>query len=172
MAMVGLFWITEDSVYLGAEPVGEGTGVRLTTEGVETLEDERDRSWGWGEVRGIEVRGVPVRSAARRVVSMTFGTLYAALTGDRELPSTFTACVETSDGTAEVCVFTAVTGGIYTPEEYELSRALLGRLTDGGVTVADMIAWRREWDSDETPQREEREALLRFWAEGPEPAVG
>lgn len=28
MAMVGLFWITEGCVYLGAKPAGAGPGVR------------------------------------------------------------------------------------------------------------------------------------------------
>lgn len=30
VAMIGLFWITKESVYVGAEPEGYGRGVRLT----------------------------------------------------------------------------------------------------------------------------------------------
>lgn len=53
MAMVGLFWITEGCVYLGAKPAGAGPGVRLTEGGVEILgTGQGGRSWGWDEVRG------------------------------------------------------------------------------------------------------------------------
>lgn len=52
MAMVGLFWITEGCVYLGAKPAGAGPGVRLTEGGVEILgTGQGGRSWGWDEVR-------------------------------------------------------------------------------------------------------------------------
>ncbi|MDT0321749.1 hypothetical protein [Streptomyces millisiae] len=166
MAVVGLFWITEDSVYLGAAPGGTASGVRLTEDGVEVLGEDHGTSWSWGEVRRIEVRDVPVRSAARRFVSMAFDTLYTAVTGDGELPFAYTVDVETADGTVEVSVVSAITGGIYTPDEYELSRTLLGRLVDGGATVGDLLAWRRDHATDDTPPREEREALLRKWAEG------
>ncbi|WP_338775878.1 hypothetical protein [Streptomyces sp. DG1A-41] len=37
MAMVGLFWFGEDSVYVGAEPGRTASGVRLSEDGVETL---------------------------------------------------------------------------------------------------------------------------------------
>lgn len=33
VAMIGLFWITKESVYVGAEPEGYGRGVRLTPRG-------------------------------------------------------------------------------------------------------------------------------------------
>ncbi|TDC62127.1 hypothetical protein [Streptomyces hainanensis] len=165
MAMVGLFWITEDSVYLGARPVGGASGVRLTEGGVEALGDDHGTSWSWPEVRRIDVRDVAVRSAARRFLSMTFETVYAAISGDGELPPHFTVRVETADDAGEVDVTSAVAGGIYTTGEYELSRALLDRLADGGATVRDLLAWRHDHASGDTPPREEREALLRKWAE-------
>ncbi|GAB2878363.1 hypothetical protein [Streptomyces mayteni] len=165
MAMVGLFWITEDAVHLGTEPAGTASGVRLTADGVEALGTDHGTSWSWSEVRRIEPRDVPVRSTARRLATMAFDTLYAAITGDGELPPAYTVRVETADDAVEVDVVSAVTGGFYTPGEYELSRALLDRLTEGGATVGDLLAWRREQPTDGTPPREEREALLRAWAE-------
>ncbi|MFF9857214.1 hypothetical protein [Streptomyces tendae] len=36
-----------------------------------------------------------------------------------------------------------VVGGVRTPGEYDLSRALLGRLVDGTTTVGKLVAWRR-----------------------------
>jgi hypothetical protein len=165
MAMVGLFWITEDSVYLGAEPAGAASGVRLTEDGVEALGTAHGTPWTWREVRRIDVRDVPVRSSARRLASMAFDTLATAVSGLGEQPPAYTVCVETVDDTAEVSVFSAVAGGIYTPDEYELSRTLLDRLVDGHASVADLLAWRRDQEADGTPPREEREALLRKWAD-------
>ncbi len=163
MAMVGLFWITDDSVYVGAEPVGTAPGVRLTTDGVETLGLGRGESWKWSEVRAIDVRDVAVRSAARRLVSLAFDALVAAVTGDGEQPPAYTVRVDSADGTTEVSVLSAVAGEIYTPVEYALSRTLLARLADGGTTVGELLAWRRDRTDGRTPPRAEREALLRKW---------
>ncbi|MFD7702789.1 hypothetical protein [Streptomyces caelestis] len=163
MAMVGLFWITEDCVYVGAEPVGAATGVRLTEDGVEALGLGQGRSWSWSQVRRIEVRDVAMRSAARRLVSMAFDNLVVAVTGDGELPPSYTVRVDATDGLVEVSVASAVAGGIYTPTEYELSCALLTRLVDGGTAVGELLAWRRAHAARTTPSREEREALLRKW---------
>lgn len=164
MAMVGLFWITEDCVYVGAEPVGTASAVRLTEQGVEALGINHGMSWNWSEVRLLDVRDVAVRSAARRLASMAFDSLLVAVTGDGELPPAYTVRVEPVAGDAvDVSVLSAVSGGIYTPEEYVLSRTLLERLTDGRATVADLLAWRRDHAAEDTPSREEREALLRKW---------
>lgn len=165
MTMVGLFWITEECVYLGAEPTGTAPGVRLTEGGVEVLGQEQDgRSWGWDEVRGLDVRDVAVRSERRRLASMAFDSFVVLFTGDGELPPQFTVCVETEgDGTVEASVLAAVTGGIHTPGEYELSRTLLARLADGTTTVGELVGWRREEPEDVAPTREQRLALLREW---------
>ncbi|KOT92814.1 hypothetical protein ACUJ8N_12135 [Streptomyces sp. ESR1.13] len=165
MAMVGLFWITEDCVYMGAEPTGTAAGVRLTGEGVEILGHEQGgRSWGWGEVRGLDVRDVAVRSARRRLASMAFDSVVALITGDGEQPPYFTVRVETeADGTIEANALIAVTGGIHTPDEYELSRTLLARLADGTATVGELVAWRREEPEDVAPTRDQQVALLRGW---------
>ncbi|MEU2620378.1 hypothetical protein ABZ642_19995 [Streptomyces sp. NPDC007157] len=166
MAVVGLFWITEDAVYLGAEPVGTASGVRLTEDGVEALGIDHGTYWSWSEVRRIDVLDVPVRSAGRRLVSMALGSLLVAVTGDGEFPPAYTVRVETAEDAVEVSVMSAVVGGIYQPVEYELSRTLLDRLADGRATVGDLSAWRRDHAADGTPPREEREALLRKWADG------
>ncbi|GGY97802.1 hypothetical protein [Streptomyces poonensis] len=163
MAMVGLFWITDDSVYVGAEPVGTASGVRLSADGVEALGIDHGRSWSWSEVRSIDVRDVAVRSTARRFATLAFDSLVVAVTGDGELPPAYTVAVETADGVVEVSVVSAVVGGIYTPDEYALSRTLLARLADGGTPVDVLLAWRRDHVDHGTPPREEREALLRKW---------
>lgn len=165
MAMVGLFWIGEDSVYVGAEPVGAASGVRLTEDGVETLGAGQGRFWAWGEVVRIGTAGVPVRSRVRRMASLAFDAVLVAATGAGELPPAFLVELATAEETVEVSVHTAVAGGIYQPSEYELSVALLERLADGGAeVVGDLLAWGREHAAGGTPPREEREALLRKWA--------
>ncbi|MFB6554681.1 hypothetical protein [Streptomyces sp. NPDC056405] len=164
MAMVGLFWITEDAVYVGAEPTGTASGVRLTKDGVETLGLGQDRFWPWHEVRGLDVQDVAVRSAARRLASMAFDSLVVLATGDGEHPPAFTVRVDTTaDGTVEAAALTAAPGGIHTPDEYDLSRTLLTRLTTGATPVDDLLAWRRDEPEDVAPTRDERLALLRRW---------
>lgn len=163
MAMVGLFWITEESVWVGAEAVGAATGVRLTQDGVETMGVDQGRSWSWEQVRRIDVRDVAVRSAARRLASVALDSVLVAVTGAGDFPPAYTVRVETDEDAVEVSVASAVTGGIYTPVEYELSRTLLARLADGPAAVGELLAWGRDHATDGTPAREEREALLRKW---------
>lgn len=164
MAMVGLFWITEDAVYVGAEPIGTASGVRLTEDGVETLGLGNGAAWSWEQVRRIEVGDLVVRSAGRRLASMALDSLVVLVTGDGVLPPAFTVHLETADDTVDVSALPAVAGGIYPQAERELSGTLLERLADGGAAVGDLLAWRREQPDDSTPRREEREALLRKWA--------
>ena len=86
------------------------------------------------------------------------------MSGDGILPPAFTVRVDTTDGTEEVSVSSPAVGGIYTPVEHDLSRAVLERLADGGSTVGELLAWGRRHAADGTPRREEREVLLRRWA--------
>jgi hypothetical protein len=165
MAMVGLFWISEDAVHVGAEPVGTASGVRLTRTGVEAVGLGHGTSWTWQEVRRLDVRDVAVRSSVRRLAAVAWDSVTVLLSGGGELPPAFTVDVGTADGTTEVSVLAPVAGGIYTPDEYGLSRTLLARLTDGTADVAELLAWRREQPDGTTPRREEREALLRKWAQ-------
>mgnify|MGYP001070726110 FL=1 len=164
MAMVGLFWFTGECVYVGAEAVGAAPGVRLTEDGVETLGVDHGSSWGWEKVRCVEAADVALRSTARRLASLALDSVVVLVSGDGILPPAFTVRVETADGTEEVSVFSPAVGGIYTPVEYGLSRAVLERLTDGGPTVGELLHWGREHAAGGTPRRAEREALLREWA--------
>lgn len=164
MAMVGLFWIGEDSVYVGAEPAGTASGVRLTREGVEAPGIGEGRFWTWDEVVRIEAHDVAVRSGARRLASMAFDAALVAVTGYGDLPPAFSVEVATAGETFRTDVFAAVAGGIYLHSEYELSTLLLQRLADGTADVADLLAWGRDHAAAGTPPYEEREALLRKWA--------
>ncbi|MGV9909953.1 hypothetical protein ACWEWD_12335 [Streptomyces tendae] len=76
---------------------------------------------------------------------MAFDSVVVLIPGDGEHPSLFTVCVETeADGAVEASALVAVAGGIHTPDEYDLSRTLLGRLADGTTTVGELVAWRRD----------------------------
>ncbi|WP_320773181.1 hypothetical protein [Streptomyces sp. CRN 30] len=167
MTMVGLFWITDDHVYVGAEPVGAGPGVRLGKDGVEAVGSGQGAFWGWDEVRGLDVRDVAVRSGARRLASLAFDALVVLATGDGEQPPAFTVAIESDGGAVEVSALAAVHGGIHTPDEYELSRTLLGRFADGTADVSALLAWRRDRSAEDAePGRKEQEELLRGWCEG------
>lgn len=164
MAMVGLFWITEGCVSGGeARRCGARCAADRGRGG-----DPGDRAGrpvlGWDEVRGLDVRDVAVRSAGRRLASMAFDSVVVLITGDGEQPPLFTVLVETEgDGTVEASVLAAVTGGIHTPDEYDLSRALLARLADGTTTVGELLRWRRDEPEDVAPAKDQRLALLREW---------
>ncbi|WP_030147157.1 MULTISPECIES: hypothetical protein [unclassified Streptomyces] len=164
MAMVGLFWIGEDSVYVGAEPTGAASGVRLSRKGVEAPGVGEGRFWTWDEVVRIETHDVAVRSGARRLAAMAFDTALAAVAGGAEPPPAFSVDVVTAGETVRTDAFAAVAGGIYLSSEYELSTTLLQRLADGTAEIADLLAWGRDHAAAGTPPRAEREALLRKWA--------
>jgi len=162
MAMVGLFWITEEFVYVGAEPVGYGRGVRLTAEGIEAVGADQGGAWAWADVRAVTVHDVKVRSAVRALVGHVLDGVTTAVTGDYEPPGAFEVHVETADEKAELAVYAAVGG--YVASEYELSLALLERLVAAPADVSALLDWGRVHAAAGTLRREEREALLRTWA--------
>ncbi|MET9846068.1 hypothetical protein [Streptomyces ossamyceticus] len=168
MAMVGLFWFAEDGgVYIGAEPEGNGRAVRLTRDGVQGLGGEQRGEWGWADVRSVVVRDVRIRSARRLVATAAVDIALSLAQMGGDMPGVFEVHVETVDGTTvELDAYmTAATGG-YVQSEYDLSVALLDRIVDGTVDVGVLEEWGREHAVEGTRRREEREALLRTWAEG------
>ncbi|MET9144040.1 MULTISPECIES: hypothetical protein [unclassified Streptomyces] len=172
MAMVGLFWIAEGDVYVGAKPSGLAPGVRLTPEGVMGLGDRQTGLRLWEDVRSLTVADVPVRTLGRRVGaarSLAVGMVMNLALGDgglaEEAPPLMTVRVESADGEHEWAAYAAASVG-YSPAEAELSRALLTRLTEGAATMATTLAamadWGRAWEGA-SPRAAERERLLRQW---------
>ncbi|MEU0738827.1 hypothetical protein [Streptomyces sp. NPDC006134] len=172
MAMVGLFWIAEGDVYVGAKPSGLAPGVRLAPEGVVALGDRQSGLHLWEDVHALTVADVPVKTLRRQVgavrdlaldtvLSLTAGG--PALTDDA--PAMMTVRVGARDGDRELTAYVAAAVG-YSPKEVELSRALLSRLTEGAATMATTLAamsqWGRAWEGG-TPRGAQREALLREW---------
>ncbi|MFI6092240.1 hypothetical protein [Streptomyces sp. NPDC051218] len=166
MAMVGLFWIAEGDVYVGAKPSGLAAGVRLTPEGVVALGDKQDGLWPWEDVHALVARDVPVKSLKRNVGVLVGLALTVGLGGGDEAP-TMTLRVSDADGDTDLTVYTAAATG-YSRAEYELSRELLSRLTQGAGTLLTTLAAMAEWGRRHeggTPRAAEREDLLRTWTE-------
>ncbi|QEV19222.1 hypothetical protein [Streptomyces alboniger] len=163
MAMVGLFWIAEGDVYVGAKPSGLAPGVRLTPEGVVALGDKQDEFWPWEDVRSLTVDDVPLKSLMRQVGAAVDMVLTVGL-GGTDAASTMTVRVEGPEGEKELTAYTAT--ALYSPAEYALSRDLLARLTEGAGTLLTTLAAMAEWGRRHeggSPRAAAREALLREW---------
>ncbi|MET9775597.1 hypothetical protein ABZ023_15310 [Streptomyces sp. NPDC006367] len=174
MAMVGLFWIAEGDIYVGAKPSGLAPGVRLTPEGVVALGERQSGFHLWEDVRALTVTDVPEKTLKRRAgvvadLAVTMVVNLAMPMGpDRadEPPGLMTVRLTTPDGDRELSAYAAAAVG-YTTTEIELSGALLSRLTEGAATMSTTLAAMSEWgrtSGDGTPRGAERERLLREWA--------
>ncbi len=138
MAMVGLFWIAQGDVYVGAKPSGLAPGVRLTPEGVVALGDGQSGLRLWEDVRALTVTDVPVKSLLRKigaVKNLAVGTVMnlavPMVTGPtEETPPLMTLRVASAGGDLDLLAYSAAAVG-YPPVEVDLSRALLSRLTEG-----------------------------------------
>ncbi|WP_030931558.1 hypothetical protein [Streptomyces sp. NRRL B-24720] len=164
MAMVGLFWVSEDAVHLGAPPGESAPGVRLATEGLDAV-GPRPGTWKWADLGSVTVVGAPVRTAPGRQLSMTLDVVLGAMgLGGPEGPAEMTVRVQASDGAADLLVHSAAAGA-YTPGEVELSHQVLDRFVAGTLSPAVLSAWGRTHGTGKTPRPAEREALLQQWAQ-------
>ncbi|HZF89677.1 hypothetical protein [Streptomyces sp.] len=175
MAMVGLFWIAEGDVYIGAKPSGLAPGVRLSPEGVVALGERQSGLHLWEDVRALTLTGAPVKTLKRQVgvvrdLAVDMVVNLALPIGPSQTdqgPAAMTVRVESSGGDHELTAYAAAAVG-YSATEVDLSRALLSRLTEGAATMATTLAAMTEWgrtrEDDGTPRAAERERLLREWA--------
>ncbi|GAA2636748.1 hypothetical protein [Streptomyces vastus] len=166
MAMVGLFWIAEGDVYVGAKPSGLASGVRLTPEGVVVLGERQSGLWPWEDVRALTVGDVPVKSLKHQVGVLVEMALTVVGLGGSDRPHAMTVSIETADKDAELTAYAAASG--YSQEEYDLSLALLSHLTAGEATLRATLAAMAQWGrarEDGSPRAADREGLLREWIE-------
>ncbi|MFB7368849.1 hypothetical protein ACFC0D_03245 [Streptomyces sp. NPDC056222] len=173
MAMVGLFWIAEGDVYVGAKPTGLAPGVRLTPEAVVALGESQSNVYLWEDVHALTMTCVPVKSLKRQIGAVTEIALDTVVNlampgGPGPMgggPAMMTVRVESRDGDNELSAYVAAAVG-YSPTEVELSQALLSRLTEGAATMATTLAamseWGRAWEGG-SPRGAQREELLRRW---------
>lgn len=174
MAMVGLFWIAEGDVYLGAKPSGMAPGVRLTPEGVMGLGDGQSRLHLWENVHALTMADVPLKSLLRRagiVGGVAVETVMNLVLPERplrsgEAPPMMTLRVESGGSGDTLRAYAAAAAG-YSETEVGLSGAVLSRLTDGAATMATTLAAMADWGRTEggAPRGAERERLLRRWAD-------
>ncbi|WP_392873921.1 hypothetical protein [Streptomyces sp. LN499] len=164
MAMVGLFWVSEDTVHVGAPPGESAPGVRLAAAGVDAV-GPGPGTWKWAELSSVTVLGAPVRATPGRQLSMTLDVVLGAMgLGGPEGPAEMTVRVQASDGVAELLVYSAAAGA-YTPREIELSHQVLDRFVAGPLSPAVLSAWGRAHGAGKTPRPAERETLLQQWAQ-------
>ncbi|MEV5880917.1 hypothetical protein AB0L75_43465 [Streptomyces sp. NPDC052101] len=128
VAMVGLFWITPEAMYLGSPPAADGRCVRLNAAGLEAVDPERSRTWTWEELRAVTVEEVPRQGMAGRLSGIV-DSLVMSL-GGGEVPPTMTLRLETRNGPERLRIYSAAAGG-YSAEEEALSQELLGRIAAG-----------------------------------------
>ncbi|MFD3700397.1 hypothetical protein ACFWUZ_30460 [Streptomyces sp. NPDC058646] len=165
MAMVGLFWVTPDAVYVGSPPTADGRSVRLTADGLEAADPDGSRRWTWEGLRSAVVEDVPTGSSSGRASKM-LGSLVSAAVGAflGEGPPEMTLRLTTEAGPERVTVHSAASGG-YGADEAALSQELLTRFAAGTADPRVLEAWGREHGAEGTPKQSAREALLRRWAE-------
>ncbi|MGW2226642.1 hypothetical protein [Streptomyces formicae] len=166
MAMVGLFWIAEGDVYVGAKPSGLAPGVRLSPEGVTALGDKQSAFWLWDDIHELTVENVPVKSLKLHLGTMVDMALTLGLGGEDEAP-TMTVRLQMPDDEVELTAYTAAASG-YSQTEYDLSRALLSRMTEGAATLHTTLAAMAEWGRGHeggSPRAARREELLGAWLE-------
>ncbi|MEV2252062.1 hypothetical protein AB0I94_16000 [Streptomyces sp. NPDC050147] len=168
MAMVGLFWIAEGDVYVGAKPSGLAAGVRLTPEGVVALGDKQSAFYPWDEVRSLTVEDAPVKSLKRQVGVLVDLALTVGLGGSDDAPAMTVRLARPESEATELTAYVAAATG-YSQAEYDLSLTLLTRMTEGEATLRTTLAAMAEWGRTReggSPRAPERETLLREWAEG------
>ncbi|WSA78029.1 hypothetical protein OG930_21925 [Streptomyces sp. NBC_01799] len=164
MAMVGLFWVSEDAVHLGDPPDESAAGVRVAAAGLDAV-GPPSGTWKWADLSSVAVVGAPVRATPGRHLSMTLDVVLGAMgLGGPEGPAEMTVRVQASDGVDELLVHSAAAGG-YTPREVELSHQVLDRFVAGTLSPAVLSAWGRAHSARKTPRPAEREALLQQWAQ-------
>ncbi|WP_327381271.1 hypothetical protein [Streptomyces sp. NBC_01207] len=164
-AMVGLFWVTPDAVYVGSPPNAVGVGVRLTAGGLEAMDPDSPRAWTWAELRSAVVEDVPGHNPVGRATKALGAMISAAIGTDYlgEGPPEMTLRLETEEGAQEVIVHAAAAG--YPAEEARLSQDLLDRFVAGTADPRAVEAWGREHALEGIPEPRAREALLHAWAQ-------
>ncbi|MER6446756.1 hypothetical protein DEJ51_32145 [Streptomyces venezuelae] len=164
-AMVGLFWVTPDAVYVGSPPNAIGIGVRLTAEGLEATDPASPRTWTWAELRSAVVEDVPRHDPVGRATKALGAMISAAIGSDYlgEGPPEMKLRLETEEGTHEVTVHSAAAGG-YSAGETRLSQELLDRFVAGTAHPRAVEEWGREHAVEGTPDPRAREVLLHAWA--------
>ncbi|MFC8129739.1 hypothetical protein [Streptomyces sp. NPDC057302] len=167
MAMVGLFWIAEGDVYVGAKPSGLAAGVRLTPEGIVALGDRQSAFYPWDEIHALTVEDAPVKTLKRQMGVLVDMALTVGLGGSDDAPAMTVRVTDANAEERELTAYVAAATG-YSQPEHDLSLALLARMTEGEATLRTTLAAMAQWGRAReggSPRGAEREALLREWGD-------
>ncbi|MFD8193179.1 hypothetical protein [Streptomyces wuyuanensis] len=158
--MVGLFWMDRDGCWLGAPAGAEGTGVRLTDEGLTPVGAPAAGTLGWAGIERVSVPDAPARSGLRRGLrtAIDVATSMAGF-GGPDSGHQMTVCVTHADGQSEFAVLSAAAQA-YTEREVELSHRVLARFAAGELRPSVLTDWWRSAGSRSGPGPQEREAVL------------
>ncbi len=158
--MVGLFWIDRDGCWLGAPSGTDGTGVRLTDEGLTPVGTPAAGALSWTGIERVTVPDAPARSGLRRGLrtAIDVATSMAGF-GGPDGGHGMTVCVTHTDGRSEFAVLSAAAPA-YTEREVELSHRLLARFVAGELRPSALTEWRRSAGSRSGPKPPQREAVL------------
>ncbi len=158
--MIGLFWIDGGGCWLGAPAGAEGTGVRLTDEGLTPVGTLEAATLGWAGTEEVTVPDAPARSAFRRGLrtAIDVATSMAGF-GAPDPGHGMTVCVTHTGGRTEYTVLSAAASA-YTEREVELSHRLLARFVSGESRPSVLTRWWRAAGPRSGPKPHEREAVL------------
>ncbi|MFG3303639.1 hypothetical protein [Streptomyces wuyuanensis] len=159
--MAGLFWMDRDGCWLGAPAGSEGTGVRLTDEGLTPVGAPASGTLSWAGIESVSVPDAPARSGLRRGLrtAIDVATSMAGF-GGPDSGHRMTVCVTHAGGQGEFAVLSAAAPA-YTEREVELSHRVLARFVAGELRPSVLTDWWRSAGSRSSgPKPQEREAVL------------
>ncbi|MEU1303868.1 hypothetical protein [Streptomyces shenzhenensis] len=158
-AMLGLFWITPETVYLGAPPSTTLSAVSLAPDGL-TAVGPQAGSWPWQRVTAVKVEDVPVRTTTGRSLARAFEVVFGP-----QSPTEMTVRVESVDGSRFGIPVHSAAASAYTVREVDLSQRLLEHFLEEKASPATLTDWLLNSPRPRTPRPAEREALLQHWME-------
>ncbi|MFI9153921.1 hypothetical protein [Streptomyces sp. NPDC053367] len=158
-AMVGLFWITPETVHLGAPPATTPSAVALTPEGLVTV-GPREAFLPWRDIASVRVEDVPARTSARRTLVRALEVVLGP-----QSPTEMTVAVTVADGSRLAVPVHSAAASAYTLREAELSQRLLDLFVQEKTSPAVLTHWLTTTGIPRPPRQADREALLHRWTE-------
>ncbi|MCK8436383.1 hypothetical protein G3I77_26195 [Streptomyces sp. D2-8] len=164
--MTGLFWIDRDGCWLGAPAGAEGTGIRLTDEGLTPVGTPAAGALSWTGIEQVTVPDAPARSAFQRGLRTAIDVAATMVGfGGPDSGHGMTVCVTHAGARSEYPVLSAAASA-YTEREVELSHQLLSRFVSGKLRPSVLTEWWRSAGFRPDQKPHEREAVLERLLDG------
>ncbi|MFI1001367.1 hypothetical protein ACIP10_02645 [Streptomyces galbus] len=159
--MAGLFWITPETVYLGAPPSTTPSAVILTPDGL-TAVGPQAGYWPWRHVSSVTVADVPAKTTTARSLARLFEVVLGP-----QSPTEMTVRVETTNGASFGIGVHSAAASAYTIREAALSQNLLDLFVQRRASPTMLTDWLVRSPRSRAPRPAERESLLQRWTETP-----